>query len=207
MTISQQVGSRGLRVAALLSGQPQAEELWTLNKVSSVAAELCVVLAPKEAKTKARPQRYLRGLNTLAYLSYAVGEALFRQTEQRRRDQMLDRLLDGQHLREWWGGCSSTVVSISSFSSETTLTFLKSYEPHVLLIMTGEALTQQISSLASLAVLTVDHGGTGPHPPDFRLLHAIAHERFVSIWSSIADLTPGNNERRILWQVTPHTSP
>lgn len=207
MTISQQVSSGRLKVAVLLSGPPQALELWTLNKVAAVAGELRFILAPREARATARSQSSLRGLNAFAYLSYVVGQALFGEAEQRRRAQMLDRLFDGQHLREWWDGLSSMVVSVSNFGSEATLTFLKSYGPDVLLIPTGESLPPQILSSASLAVLTIDHGGTGLHHQDWRLLHAIAGQRFVSIHSSIADLKQGTNERRLLWQGTPQVSP
>ena len=151
---------RPQNVVALLVGDPHAPDLWTLKNLASVAGRLTVVSAESGSGVSARKR--LRGLirehGVIRVASRVLAGKLIGKLQEHRELEELERLFDGEHLRDWWAHCGISPIRVPHLNHENARLVIAALEPDIIVRVSGGILKREIFGLACTAALNIHHG-------------------------------------------------
>ena len=105
---------RPQNIVAVIVADPHAAELWTLKNLASVAGELTVVSAESGSglSTRKRLSRLIREHGVIRVASRVLAGKIIGKLQERRELEEMERLFDGEHLREWWRHCGIESITV-----------------------------------------------------------------------------------------------
>jgi hypothetical protein len=203
------VAPERLRVVALLSGAPSATELWTLNALAREPIELLVVRAcrPTGLSRGQRLKRLVKSIGLRRLLSRAAGNLLIARWHNRRREQELDRLFDGNSLRTWWRSSWLRVIDVPHLNHDNTSTTLASLKPDLLVRVSGGVLSKKIFTVPRLATLNIHHGMAPMIKGVWSIPWALIENRKDWIGATVHFIDEGIDTGKVIWRSQPQIAP
>jgi hypothetical protein len=197
-----------LKVAALLSGEPSAQDLWTLRKMCSVPCEIHVIQAQQASMVPKwkRARRLIKEHGLLRTGSRFVGNIIGSRIAKRDR-QILNELFDVRDLTEWWKRCGITPVKVPALNHEQSRGALSRIEPDVIVRVSGGILRPHIFSLARFAALNLHHGRAPLIRGMWSIPWAILEGRGDWIGATVHVVDEGIDTGPILWRGGPQLAP
>lgn len=194
-----------MRVAALISGEPRAPELWTLRKLAALNVQLYVLRARRP--TSGSRQKRLQWLGAeygwRATASRVLAGRLIGIREGRKERERWDRLFDGEFLRAWWRQSGIAPVDVPYLNHDDARAALEALQPDIIVRVSGGILKRHIFSLARLATLNIHHG-RAPFIRGMWSIHwGIVEGRVEWIGATLHLIDEGIDTGRILWRGAP----
>lgn len=198
-----------LSLVALLVGDPQAPELWTLKQLATAPCTLHVVRAQKATSVpqRKRLRRLLREHGMLGVASRLFGTKLIGDREDRKRSEQLDQLLDGEHLREWWSGSGIVPVDVPHLNHGDARSTIAALQPDIMVRVSGGILKRETFALARLATLNIHHGCAPQIRGMWSIPWGIVEGRCDWIGATVHVIDDGIDTGRILWRGGPQLAP
>lgn len=202
-------GGDGLRVVALLVGEPRAQELWTLRRLAELPCSLRVVCAAGQRNVHPRKRlaRLLREHGPLGVASRLAGNRFIGRSEGRRRAVLLDRLFDGPFLREWWGSSGIIPVRVAQLSHPDTCRVVEEMRPDLIVRVSGGVLKPELFSLARIATLNIHHGQAPAVRGIWSIPWGIVEGRPDWIGATVHVIDEGIDTGAVLWRGSPQLAP
>ena len=175
----------GLKVAALMSGEPGPLELWTLRNMASAACEVSVLQAAPAAAARTR------GL--VSALSRAIGSRIAALDR-----EILKELFDFDDLHEWWTMSGIPRVGVPSLDHAQARTALASLAPDVIVRLSESGPAAPLHEFARIAALNVHHAHGG-------IPWGLAEGK--RDWIGAAIQVDGPGQRGVLWRGAPQLAP
>ena len=198
-----------LRIVALIVGDPQAMELWTLKKLAAVSGSLSVISAQYGSGLSARKR--LRGLvrqhGVAAVASRLAANQLFGRQHERREALQLERLFDGRHLREWWRASGIRPVTVPHLNHKEAHAALAALQPDVLVRVSGGVLKRPTFGQARLAALNIHHGVAPRIRGMWSIPWGIVEGRPDWIGATVHEIDDGIDTGRVFWRGSPQIAP
>ena len=199
---------RKLKVAALISGEPGAFELWTLRNIASAACELRVVqalhatTAPplKRAKALIKKQGLLSAFSRL--LGAGVGSRIAAGDR-----AILEELFDFDDLRAWWERSGIKPAKVWALNHAEAHAALSGMSPDVIVRVSGGVLKPRIFSLARIAALNIHHGQAPLIRGMWSIPWGIVEGRRDWIGATVHVIDEGIDTGPILWRGAPQLAP
>lgn len=197
-----------LKVAALLSGEPGAFELWTLRAIAATGCALTVVQAerPDAAARMRKARSILRREGVSRTLSRAAGSLVARRAAAEERGR-LDELLDADALRSWHAGAGLPVVRVAALNAPDSLQALSAAAPHLIVRVSGGLLKPEVLRLASVAALNIHHGKAPLIRGMWSIPWAVIEGRPDWIGATVHVMDAGIDTGPILWRGGPQLAP
>lgn len=194
-----------LNLVALLVGEPQAPELWMLKMLASASCTLQVICAQKGTGVGPlkRLRRLLREHGPIRVISRLLGSNLIGQSQQRKRVQVLDQLLDGQYLRQWWRHSGILPIAVPHLNHAVSRATIEALQPDIIVRVSGGILKREIFALARLATLNIHHGQAPLIRGMWSIPWGIVEGRCDWIGASVHVIDDGIDTGRVLWRGTP----
>jgi hypothetical protein len=198
-----------LKVVALLVGHPHAVELWTLKNLATVAGTLNVVQAESGSGVSARKRlrRLTREHGVVAVASRVLGAKLIGNVHERRELRHLDRLFDGEHLREWWDGCGIEPIVVPHLNHEKAHAALAALQPDIVVRVSGGLLKRPTFGQARVAALNIHHGVAPRIRGMWSIPWGIVEGRPDWIGATLHVIDDGIDTGRVLWRGSPQIAP
>jgi len=196
-------------VVALIAGEPSAFALWTLFKLSNGPWTLQVVQAAGRGNFSKlrRLRRLIKNNGVFNTASRVVASRLIGVPEERRQVRLLDRLLDGAHLRKWWRTSGLPVHQVPSLNHSDTQWLLSQIRPDILVRVTGGILRPEVFTLAKRAALNIHHGQASRIRGIWSIPWGIVEGRRDWVGATVHVIDSGIDTGRILWQGAPQIAP
>lgn len=198
-----------LRVVALIVGDPQAMELWTLKNLAAVSGSLSVVSAQYGSGLSARKR--LRGLvrqhGVAAVASRLAANQLFGRWHERREALQLERLFDGLHLREWWRASGIRPVTVPHLNHKEAHGAVAALQPDVLVRVSGGVLKRPTFGQARLAALNIHHGVAPRIRGMWSIPWGIVEGRPDWMGATVHEIDDGIDTGRVFWRGSPQIAP
>jgi len=198
-----------LRVVALIVGEPQAMELWTLKHIAAVSGSLNVVRAQFGSGLSARKR--LRGLvrqhGVPAVASRVIANQLFGRLHERRQALQLERLFDGRHLREWWDASGIRPVVVPHLNHKEAHAAIATLQPDILVRVSGGVLKRPTFGQARLAALNIHHGVAPRIRGMWSIPWGIVEARPDWIGATVHQIDDGIDTGRVFWRGSPQIAP
>jgi hypothetical protein len=204
----EQMTKQPLKVAALISGEPGAQELWTLRAMASVDCELRVVQALQSTtiSKRKRVQRMIKESGVVKTALRWAGSAIGSRVAS--RDQhVLNELFDFAELCDWWKNSGITPLKVKALNHAESQAALSSLCPDVIVRVSGGILKPQIFSLARLVTLNVHHGQAPLIRGMWSIPWGIIEGREDWIGASVHVIDEGIDTGMILWRGGPQLAP
>jgi len=197
-----------LKVAALISGSPHAQELWTLRGMSSVSCDLHVVQARQATTVSAskRIRRLVKEYGLLPTASRFLGGRLGEQIAKRDRE-LLDELFDLPALTEWWERSGIVPVPVRALNHAEAQAVLSEIKPDVIVRVSGGILKPHIFSLARLVTINIHHGQAPLIRGMWSIPWGIVEGRGDWIGATVHVIDAGIDTGTILWRGGPQLAP
>jgi len=198
-----------LRVVALIVGNPQAMELWTLKNLAAVSGSLSVVRAEYGSGLSARKR--LRGLvrqhGTIAVASRVLGNQVFARIHERRESRQLERLFDGPYLREWWSASGIRPVTVPHLNHKEAHAAIAALHPDILVRVSGGVLKRPTFAQARLAAINIHHGIAPRIRGMWSIPWGIVEGRPDWIGATVHQIDDGIDTGRVFWRGSPQIAP
>ncbi len=197
-----------LKVAALISGRPRAQELWTLRGISSVPCDLHVVQASQATTVSAskRIRRLIKEYGLLQTASRFLGGRLGEQIA-KRDSSVLDELFDLPSLTKWWEQCGIVPVPVRALNHAEAQTALAEIKPDIIVRVSGGILKPHIFSLARLVTINIHHGQAPLIRGMWSIPWGIIEGRGDWIGATVHVIDAGIDTGTILWRGGPQLAP
>ena len=197
-----------MKVVALIVNEPGALELWTLKRLADVA-EIRIVRGVSASGTSRWRQlgRLMRDLGPAGVASRLLAGRLIRRRESLREAELLDRLLDGRHLREWWAASGLAPVDVPDLNHPDAGRHIALSEPDLIVRVSGGVLRRATFSLARLATLNIHHGRAPEIRGMFSILWGIVENRREWIGATVHLIDDGVDTGTVLWRGAPQLAP
>jgi methionyl-tRNA formyltransferase len=140
-------------------------------------------------------------------VSRILGTQLIGRWESRRRQKLLDQLLDGEDLRAWWRSSAITPIDVPHLNHEDARSAIASLQPAIMVRVSGGLLKRETFSLASLATLNIHHGRTPHIRGMWSIPWGIIEGRREWIGATLHVIDDGIDTGRILWRGAPQLAP
>ncbi len=198
-----------VKVVALLVGEPQAPELWTLKKLAAACCTLHVVRAEKGTSVAGgkRLRRLLREHGIWRVVSRLLGARLIGNWQGRKQLERLDQLLDGKHLREWWSRSGITPIDVPHLNHADARSAIASLQPDILVRVSGGILKRETFALARLVTLNIHHGQAPRIRGMWSIPWGIVKGRREWIGATVHVIDDGIDTGPILWRGAPQLAP
>jgi Formyl transferase len=206
--MTSETNARLLRIAALISGEPNAADLWTLRKVSSIPCELRVIQArlPSKVSHGRRLRRLLSQYGLLGTCSRLVGGIIGSRITRKDRE-LLEELFDFQDLQKWWRLPSLKPISVSTLNHAESRSALERFSPDIIVRVSGGILGPHIFSLARLSALNIHHGQAPMIRGMWSIPWGIIEGRSDWIGATVHIIDQGIDTGGVLWRGTPQLAP
>ena len=209
MNIHEHRQGKSLKVVALIVGEPRAPALWVLKKLASAFCVLYVVRA-KKARDITLTRHFsllLHRYGLLKVISRIVGTTLIGRREYYRQLKILDKLLDGNYLREWWKSSGIVPIDVLHLNHIDARSAITALEPDILVRVSGGVLKPEIFTLARCATINIHHGWA----PQIRGMQSIewgiVESRLEWIGATIHAVDRGIDTGPIFWLGRPQIAP
>ncbi|MFI5360992.1 MAG: formyltransferase family protein [Elusimicrobiota bacterium] len=198
----------GLKVAALISGEPGPHELWTLRRMASADCELSVVQATGSAALPPlqRARSLIKRHGALGTVSRFVGGAVGSRMAAE-DGALLEELFDFDELRVWWGASGLVPAKVRALNHAEAQATLAALSPDLIVRVTGGILKPQIVSLARIAALNIHHGQAPLIRGMWSIPWGIVEGRRDWIGATIHVIDDGIDTGPILWRGGPQLAP
>lgn len=192
-------------VVALLVGDPQAPELWTLKRLAAVAGELKVVSAENGSSISARKRlrRLIREYGVIRVVSRVLAGKLIGKREERRELEELERLFDGEHLRDWWAHCGIEPITVPHLNHEKAGSVIAAMQPDIIVRVSGGILKRETFGLARRAALNIHHGVAPRIRGMWSIPWGIVEGRTDWIGATVHLIDDGIDTGCVLWRGSP----
>jgi len=202
-------GERRLKVVALLVGDPQATELWTLKNLAATGCELHVVRALKASglSTAERLKRLARQHGVVGLVSRLMGSKLIATGQARKELRQLDLLFGGEELRGWWIASGIKPIDATHLNHADARSAIAKLQPDVIVRVTGGVLGRGTFSLARIATLNIHHGVAPRIRGMCSIQWGIIEGRSDWIGATVHEIDDGIDTGRILWRGGPQLAP
>lgn len=199
---------QAIKVAALIVGEPQGAELWTLRSVFSGPCELCVVqaLCYDEMSRLRRARRRLKTQGVLKAVSCWMGTSFVGGREGTRTTRILNELFDADCLREWWQQCGVRSFKVPHLNHPQCQKVLESFAPDIILRVSGGILKSHIFNQAKLGALNIHRGQAPLIRGISSIVWGIIEDRRDWIGATIHLIDEGIDTGAILWRGAPQLS-
>jgi formyl transferase-like protein len=198
-----------LKVVALIVGDPQAMELWTLKSLAAVSGSLSVVRAQYGSGLSARKR--LRGLvrqhGVRAVASRVIGNQLFGRLHERRQALLLERLFDGPFLREWWSASGIRPVTVPHLNHKEAHAAIAAVQPDILVRVSGGVLKRPTFGRARLGAINIHHGIAPRIRGMWSIPWGIVESRPDWIGATVHQIDDGIDTGRVFWRGSPQIAP
>lgn len=194
-----------LNVVALIVGEPQAPELWVLKKLQSTGCRLHVVSAGSGATVRAstRLKTLLRTQGPMRVFSRLLASNLIGRKQEQKRSQLLERLLDGGTLRDWWNRAEIEPISVPHLNHPVSQRAIAALHPDIVVRVSGGILKREIFSLARLATLNIHHGQAPAIRGMWSIPWGIVEGRQDWIGATVHLIDEGIDTGKVLWRGSP----
>jgi hypothetical protein len=198
-----------LKLVALLAGDPHAVELWTLKNLASVSGTLNVVQAGSGSGVTARKRlrRLIREHGAIAVASRVLGAKLIGSFHERRELRYLERLFDGEHLREWWDGCGIEPIVVPHLNHQKAHLAIAALQPDIIVRVSGGMLKRATFGQARIAALNIHHGVAPRIRGMWSIPWGIVEGRRDWIGATLHEIDDGIDTGRVLWRGSPQIAP
>ncbi len=202
-------GERRLRVVALLVGEPQATELWTLKNLAATGCELRVVRALKASglSTTERLKRLARQHGVVGLISRLVGSKLITPRQERKELRRLDLLFDGEELRKWYLASGIKPIDVTHLNHADARSAIAQLQPDIIVRVTGGVLGRGTFSLARITTLNIHHGVAPRIRGMCSIQWGIIEGRGDWIGATVHEIDDGIDTGRVLWRGRPQLAP
>jgi len=198
-----------LKVVALIVGDPQAMELWTLKSLAAVSGSLSVVRAQYGTGLSARKR--LRGLvrqhGVLGVASRIAGNQAFGRFYERREAAQLERLFDGAHLRAWWNASGIQPVTVPHLNHKETHAALAAFAPDIIVRVSGGVLKRPTFGQARIATINIHHGVAPRIRGMWSIPWGIVEDRPDWIGATVHQIDDGIDTGQVFWRGSPQIAP
>jgi methionyl-tRNA formyltransferase len=203
------VKMRPQNVVALLVGDPHAPELWTLKNLASVAGSLKVVSAENGTgvSSRKRLRRLIREHGVIRVASRVLAGKLIGKLEERRELEDMERLFDGEHLREWWAHCGISPITVPHLNHEYARSVIAALEPDIIVRVSGGILKREVFGLACTAALNIHHGVAPRIRGMWSIPWGIVEGRTDWIGATVHLIDDGIDTGCVLWRGSPQIAP
>jgi folate-dependent phosphoribosylglycinamide formyltransferase PurN len=197
-----------LKVAALISGQPGPQELWTLRNIASVPSELHVVQAlhattvPRSKRAKRLIKEYGLFRTASRFAGGVVGSRVGANDR-----KILNDLFDFAALGEWWERSGIARVEVRALNDAESKSALSAIAPDVIVRVSGGVLKPHIFSQAKLATLNIHHGQAPMIRGMWSIPWGIVEGRRDWIGATVHVIDEGIDTGTILWRGGPQLAP
>ena len=197
-----------LKVAALISGEPGPQELWTLRSMASVGCDLRVVqtVSASGAPPLKRAKALIKKHGLLGALPRGIGAVIGRRIAASDR-ALLEELFDFDDLRAWWGSSGIVPVKVPAPNHSQAEAALSTMSPDLIVRISGGVLKARIFSLARLATLNIHHGQAPLIRGMWSIPWAIVDGRRDWIGATVHIIDQGIDTGPILWRGAPQLAP
>jgi hypothetical protein len=198
-----------LKVVALLVGEPHAAELWTLKNLAAVAGTLNVVQAESGSGVSARKRlrRLIREHGVIAVASRVLAAKLIGTFHERRELRHLERLFDGQHLREWWRQSGLSPIGVPHLNHDNARSVMAALQPDIIVRVSGGILKRATFGLARVAALNIHHGIAPRIRGMWSIPWGIVEGRRDWIGATVHEIDDGIDTGRVFWRGGPQIAP
>jgi len=199
---------RRLTVAALISGEPTAADLWTLRKLAGVARELVVLQAghgrgtPRWKRIRQLLREYGVARTCSRLLGGIVGASVAKSNQ-----PILDELFDVEELRQWWKSAGIRVVLVATLNHEECRRALTEIGPDLLVRVSGGILKPHIFSSAKMAALNIHHGQAPAIRGMWSIPWGIVEGKGNWIGATVHVIDNGIDTGAVLWRGGPQLAP
>jgi hypothetical protein len=202
-------GERRLRVVALLVGDPQAMELWTLKHLAATSCELHVVRALNASglSTAERLKRLARQHGVVGLVSRLAGTKLIAPRQARKELRQLDLLFGGEELRRWWNASGIKPIDATHLNHADARSAIAKLQPDIIVRVTGGVLGRGTFSLARITTLNIHHGVAPRIRGMCSIQWGIIEGRSDWIGATVHEIDDGIDTGRILWRGGPQLAP
>ena len=198
-----------LNVAALIAGEPHATELWTLRRLCEVSGRVTVIRAERGTglSTATRLRRLVREHGVLAVASrIAAGRTVGRVVERREQDE-LDRLFDGDDLRRWWQASGIQPVDVPHLNHQDARAAIAALAPDIIVRVSGGILGRGTFGLAGIAAINIHHGIAPRIRGMWSIPWGIVEARPEWIGATVHRIDDGIDTGTVFWRGSPQISP
>jgi formyl transferase-like protein len=198
-----------LKIVALLVGEPQAMELWTLKKVASLPGKLWAVRARKGRGSSAfeRLKRLTQENGIGGVTSRLLASKVLGPWEERQQRQRLDQLLDGEYLRKWWCNSGIESIEVPHLNHAAARSVITRLQPDIIVRVSGGVLKRRIFSLARIVTLNIHHGVAPRIRGLWSIPWGIVEGRCDWIGATVHEIDDGIDTGRIVWRGSPQIAP
>jgi hypothetical protein len=197
-----------LKVVALLSGPPHAQELWTLRAMKSVDCDLTVVQARQATTLSAskRIRRLIKEYGVLQTGSRFLGGKIGDRVARKDRP-LLDGLFDLEALTDWWQNSGIVPVPVKALNHAEAQAALSEIKPDIIVRVSGGILKPHIFSLARLITINIHHGQAPLIRGMWSIPWGILEGRSDWIGATVHVIDAGIDTGAILWRGGPQLAP
>ena len=197
-----------LKVVALLVSSPQAAELWTLRNLEATSCQLYVVRAVRGTGITA--SKRLRGIvrrhGVWGGISRLLGSKIIGPWHERKELRQLDKLLDGEHLREWWRDSGIKPIDVPHLNHADARSTIADLQPDIIVRVSGGILKPEIFSLARIVTLNIHHGIAPRIRGMWSIPWGIIEGRCDWIGATVHEIDYGIDTGRVLWRGGPQVA-
>jgi len=197
-----------LKVVALLSGQPGAQELWTLRKMATVSCELHVVQALQSTtiSPSKRAKRLIKEFGLLGTASRFAGGLVGSHVAEKDRE-ILNEMFDLPRLSEWWKQSGIEPVKVRALNDKECEAALSKIAPDVIVRVSGGILKPRIFTIAKIVTLNVHHGQAPLIRGMWSIPWGIVEGRPEWIGATVHEIDEGIDTGTLFWRGGPQLSP
>ncbi|MGH9755746.1 MAG: formyltransferase family protein [Blastocatellia bacterium] len=202
-------GERRLKVVALLLGDPQAMELWTLKNLAAAPCELHVVRALKASglSTTERLKRLARQHGVVGLVSRMLGSKFIAPRQERKELRQLDLLFDGEELRGWRLASGIKPIDVTHLNHADARSAIANLQPDIIVRVSGGVLGRGTFSLARVATLNIHHGVAPRIRGMCSIQWGIIEGRSDWIGATVHKIDEGIDTGLVLWRGEPQLAP
>jgi formyl transferase-like protein len=199
----------GLRIVALLVGEPRAMELWTLKKLASVSDNLYAVKASegRGGSGLKRLRRLVREHGLRGVASRLLAARTIGVWQQHIELPRMHHLLDGEYLKEWWRNSGIKAIEVPHLNHAEARAVIARLQPDIMVRVSGGVLRRETFSLARIVTLNIHHGLAPRIRGMWSIPWGIVEGRRDWIGATIHEIDDGIDTGRILWRGSPQLAP
>jgi hypothetical protein len=154
-----------------------------------------------------RLRRLVREYGLVKVASRLLANGLVGHRHAREECQELDRLLDGEQLRDWWRGSGIEPVLVPDLNHPEARSRIAALEPDIMVRVSGGILHRGTFSLARLATLNIHHGIAPRIRGMWSIPWGIIEGRDDWIGATVHVIDDGIDTGRVLWRGQPQLTP